>query len=139
MAIVEFALVFPLLLLIMFAIIQYGWLLNNVMILNNAAGTGAAFFSTQFDSSTARGDTLTVVRAAAAAIDGNDLQITTRVNGTVCNDPGCGSRLTENQGTPASVTVTWTITPIFNLVISGLPGFPANVEASISYRVPSAF
>jgi hypothetical protein len=50
-AAIEFAIIFPFLLLILFGVVQYSWLLNNYTRVINAAGIGVTFFSTRWQSS----------------------------------------------------------------------------------------
>jgi Flp pilus assembly protein TadG len=135
-AAIEFVIIIPFLLLILFGVVQYSWLLNNYTRVINAAGIGVTFFSTQYDSTTAKADTLAIVQAAVPNLT---VAITTRVNGTACLDPDCGPALITGQGQPASVTVTYTIQPLFNMRLQYLPGWPTTYNATISQRVPSGF
>lgn len=130
-ALVEFALVVPLILYILVGILQFGWLVNSYIMLVNATDIGARFFAEQASSSTANSGTLTQITTSASGLTGS-LSITTSVNGTACNDSTCGAALTANQGKVSQVTATYTFTP---LVPASFYLLPANLTYSTQERV----
>ena len=46
-AVVEFALVLPVLFLVLFGAVQFGWLMNNYLMLTNAASVGAHLLASE--------------------------------------------------------------------------------------------
>ncbi len=74
-AIVEFALVVPVLLVIMFAIMQFGAVYNDYVTLTDATRVGARKAATSRHSATARADAEDAVRSSAADLDQADLDV----------------------------------------------------------------
>jgi Flp pilus assembly protein TadG len=103
-AAVEFVLVLPVLLLVLFAIVDFGRLLNAKIVLSQAAHEGA--------------------RAAAITDDGSALDTVNRIVGGLADgleDPsisGCES----GPGTDASVTLTYEFTYVTPLGLFGFGG-----------------
>lgn len=124
---VEFVIVAPFLLFMMFMVAQFSWIFNNYYMVANAAGVGARFLANQRKSTTAYSDTLRVVRNSAGM--GSELTITTSVNGANCTDgsnPTCGNALETAaaaanwQEQRCAVTATYRITPPFQVDFGGL-------------------
>ncbi len=138
-ALVELAIVLPLILLIAFGIMQLGSFLNTYTILADATAVGARFFAAQ-SSSTAYADTITQVKTSASALNVNNLVITTAVAGTNCTDPSCGTMLIAGQGKQATVTVTYNnFTPLFTGSLFGLRAMmPTALNCSMAERVMAA-
>jgi Flp pilus assembly protein TadG len=86
----EFAIVVPLLLMVVFAIIQFGILFNNWLALTDATRTGARKGAVSRRLPDPRGTTEAQVRAAAANLD----QATLRVNVDSTWQPGSDVRVT---------------------------------------------
>jgi Flp pilus assembly protein TadG len=140
---VEFVIVAPFLLFIMFAVAQFSWLFNNYYMVVNAAGVGGRYFAVQAASSTAYADTLRVVRNAAGM--GNEITIATAVNDVACSDgsnPTCGNALKAAaiaaawQEQRCTVAVTYTITAPFLVSFGGLDQmWPTQYQYTVSQRV----
>jgi Flp pilus assembly protein TadG len=137
-AAVEFALVAPILLLILFGIMQFAWLMNNYVILTNAAIDGARLFASERGYTTPYTDTRNKVIATAATLK-NALNIITVVGTTPCSsDALCilalGSVSTPpTAGTNVSVTLTYTFTPLINVPLFGLGKMmPSTLTATMS-------
>jgi Flp pilus assembly protein TadG len=71
----EFALVLPLLVLILFSIIQFGIAFNNYLALTDAVRVGARKAATARQLSDPPGATIAAVRSAAANLKQSDLQV----------------------------------------------------------------
>ena len=134
-AMVEAVLVIPLLLLMLLALVQFAFLMNNYLMTVNAAGVGAKFFLAQAGSATAHADTLAIIEGAAPGLD---LELTTIINGTECEDDDCGAALIDNEGEPATVQVQYNVVPLFNIPLEGLPLWPETLNASVSFRITVA-
>jgi Flp pilus assembly protein TadG len=103
----EFALVIPLLLLILMSIVQFAVLFNNMSILTNATGSGALYFSQGRSFATPYSSAVAAIQTTAGTLNQANLGITISVNGVVCaNDAACQSALGQG-GMPITVTVTY--------------------------------
>lgn len=123
-ALVESALVLPILLLIVTGIFTFGTALNNYMELTDAVGSGARQLAIS------RGYTLdpcatvvTAVHNAAPSLAQADMTFSFSLNGTAYTGTSCSSTNTTSgapadlvQGQPAQVTVTYPCKlPVFGL------------------------
>lgn len=128
-ALVEFAIVVPVLLLVVFGIIRFGVLYNNYIEVTNAVDAGARQFSIERDQADPCSDTAGVVVSAAAGLNSSsltmvlaaqDLATSGQVNETVTSstaaascdwssaDTGVSSTGgTLVSGTPETVTATY--------------------------------
>jgi Flp pilus assembly protein TadG len=112
-AAVEFALVLPLLTLLLMGIVQFALVLASYVQVTNAAGVGAMTFAISRSDSTPWTDTKTAIYAAAPSLTQANVTITFSVNGVACtSDSTCNTALTDAAPsggalTPASVTVTY--------------------------------
>jgi Flp pilus assembly protein TadG len=138
-AIVEFAIVLPLILLIMLGVMQFAWFLNSYMILANATAVGARFFATQASSSTAYSDTKNKVILSGPGLTNANLVIATGVAGTPCTDPNCGTALIAKAGLQATVTATYTFTPLIQVpllspltLLPGCTGSLGSVQCTLT-------
>jgi Flp pilus assembly protein TadG len=136
-AAVEFALLAPPLLVVVFGIAQFGWLLANYVMVSNAAASGARYFASQRGSSTPYSATKTQVNASAAYLSPGNLSIATYVNGTLCtSDSDCQAALSSAASNPATLTVTYSsFSPLFKGKLAGLVGMPAALNATVVERV----
>jgi Flp pilus assembly protein TadG len=139
---VEFALLFPVLLLILTGTLQFGLVISNYVMLTNAVGVGAMQFAfSRGDpvvASPASGpytDTVNAIKAAAPSLTPANLSYTLRVANpvscptpTTCptplpqctSDAACATALTAAAGYPAQVTVNYILaTPCTNLQVMG--------------------
>lgn len=116
-AAVEFALVAPVLMLVLFGIIQFGLTLNNYLVLTDAVQAGARQFSISRASATPWTTATTAVTSAAPNLTAANITITLRVNGTACaSDAACQTALSAAAGGASSVTATYPC----NLAIMGV-------------------
>jgi len=110
---IEFALTAPVLLLIVFGIIQFGFTLNNYVMLTDAAGAGVRQFAISRSSATPYSTTTTTVAAAAPDLTAGSITLTLQVNGTACaSDTACQTALSNAAGGSATLTA----------------GYPCNLE-----------
>lgn len=131
-ATVEFTLVASVLVVLMFGVVQFGWLLNNYAKIASATASAARFFATRADSATASADTWSYFYNSMGGMDnvitrgngtnGNgSLSLVTGVAGQICTDattPTCGDSLTtaskvvvnsDGSNQRVTVAVTWNI------------------------------
>jgi Flp pilus assembly protein TadG len=112
-AAVEFALVLPLLILLLMGIVQFGLVLATYVQVTNAAGVGAMTFAISRSDTKPYTDSVSAIEAAAPSLTPANLTMTFSVNGTACStDSACSTALTNAAPsggalTPASVTVTY--------------------------------
>ena len=139
--VVEFALVLPVLLLLVFGIAQFGWLMNNYIVLTNAAAAGARLLASERGYSTPYTDTKTAVLAATSALN-NTPTITMTVGTTTCtSDATCITALgTSSQpptsGTRATVSLSYTFVPPFKGSLYNLKAMmPSTLSANTSVVV----
>jgi Flp pilus assembly protein TadG len=124
-AAVEFALVLPLLLTVMFAIIELGYCLFNYQMLTGAARVGARNFAvSRATTTTPYATTRSVISTAANGLKSATLlaagNITLAVAGTTCaSDAACVTALV--QGATATVTVKYPC----SIVVMGVNALPS--------------
>ena len=118
-AIVEFALLAPVLLLVMLGTAQFGITLNQYVMLWNGVGAAATQFAISGGtSSTPASSAWTAITSAAPILTTKNLEMTLTVNGTNCvtsvsstptgtQDTACSSALAANPGNPAVVLATY--------------------------------
>jgi Flp pilus assembly protein TadG len=124
-AAVEFALLVPVLLLVLLGAIQFGLILKNYVVLTNAVNVGAMQFAISRTDTTPASDTWTAITNAAPTLTpATNLEVTLSVNGTACltnaaslgtaaaADTTCGTALAAAAPSggilqPAAVTVTY--------------------------------
>jgi Flp pilus assembly protein TadG len=107
---VEFALLAPVLLLIMLGTAQFGLTLNQYVMLTNAVGVGAMQFALSRSDTTPYTDAVNAVKTAATTLTPASLTITLSVGSplTTCgSDAACATALTNNVGQPAQLTATY--------------------------------
>jgi Flp pilus assembly protein TadG len=140
-AVVEFALVLPVVLLVLFGAVQFGWLMNNYLLLTNAASVGAHLLASERGYATPYSDTETAVLAATATLK-NTVAITIAVGGTTCtSNTACASALgTQTQpptaGTQASVSLSYAFAGPFKGALYSLKSMmPTSLSATMSELV----
>lgn len=121
---VEFALVATLLVTLMFAVVQFGWLLNNYAKIDSATAAAARYFAAQLGSDTPRSQTVSnfniLMGGMSNVITYANLTMVTAVAGTTCTtDTDCAtaletaSKVVDNGSNWAdqrvTVAVTWDI------------------------------
>jgi Flp pilus assembly protein TadG len=109
-AAVEFALVAPVLLMLVLGMCQFGITLNQYLTLTNAVRSGARVLSVSRGSATPFTDTTNQIYGSAPNLTQGSLTITMAVNGTACStDAGCNTALLAAgaAGAPAAVTASY--------------------------------
>jgi Flp pilus assembly protein TadG len=105
-AAVEFALVAPVLLMLVLGMCQFGITLNQYLTLTNAVRSGARQLSMSRGDTTPHTDTLNQIYGSAPNLTQGSLTITMAVNGTACTtDAGCKAALAA--GLPTTVTASY--------------------------------
>lgn len=124
---VEFAIMATLLVYLLFGILQFGWLLHNYIVIENAIGAGARFFSVQIGKTDAKANTLNVINNAlpgSIQFTSGEMKTYTQTKGSTtpseCSDPNCGTALSDAPGGAASVSLVYTVQPIFRIRLWGL-------------------
>jgi len=113
---VEFALVAPVLFLLVLGMCQFGITLNQYITLTNAVRSGARQLSISRGGTTPWTDTLNQIYWSAPNLTSGSLTISVSVNGTACaSDAACKSALTAvgATGAPAVVTASYPCTLAF--------------------------
>jgi Flp pilus assembly protein TadG len=102
----EFVLVAPVLLLLLFGILYLGIALNNSLVLTAAAAQGAQTLSFGRGTSSPYSTAATAINSAAANLNTSQITRTVTIGGSSCNsDSGCNTLLTA--GAVASVALTY--------------------------------
>jgi Flp pilus assembly protein TadG len=108
MSAVEFALLAPVLFLILLGIFVFGVAVNDYTTVTNAAGAGTFQLAVSRGGTTPYTDTVSAVKSAAPSLTVANLTIKLTVNGTVCTtDTGCVTALSTASGKTASVQVSY--------------------------------
>jgi Flp pilus assembly protein TadG len=103
---IEFAIVAPVLLVMVFGILKFGTAMNHQMVLTNAAAKGAMTLALSRGTSTPYATTTTAVTSAAPSLTAGQISITVKVNGVACtSDAACSTILVSGQ--PALVKATY--------------------------------
>ena len=102
----EFAIVVPVLVLLIFGGLQFGNTLNNYEALSAATRAGARQFSLSRGDATPMTDTQNQIYSTAPNLTKASFTITLSVNGTTCtSDASCSTALVS--GVPATVTTSY--------------------------------
>jgi Flp pilus assembly protein TadG len=107
---VEFALIAPLLLLMLFGIIQVGIAFNNDVELTDSVRTGGRnlAISRATASATPYSTTVSAISAGAPNLTATSITTTMSVNGVACaSDSACATALSTAAGETAAVTATY--------------------------------
>lgn len=110
LAVLEFAVVAPVLFMLLFGTIQVGITYNNYLLLTNAVITGARTLSVSRGAATPFTSTTNAIKNSAPTLTVAQLSanITTMVNGAACaSDTACTSALNTATGQTALVTATY--------------------------------
>lgn len=124
-ALVEFALVLPVLLGLMYGIAQFAWWLNNFIVLESAAAAGARQLAMERGFGTPYTDAVNAIEGVTSTLSSTPT-ITLSVGGTACgSDTACSSMLgtathAPAAGTQAGVSLAYTPTPLFTGRLDGL-------------------
>ena len=143
-AAVEFALVVPFLLLLLLGVMQFGWLMNNYLMLNQATSSGSRLFAAQRGYDNPCTTAYTAVKSAAGGLIAANLTMSCSVNGSsacstcsgnACStDLTCKTQLTNNAGNPASITVGYAFNQLFSTTLAALK-MPTSLSANATDRV----
>jgi len=138
---VEFALVLPIMLAVLFGTVQFGWLMNNYLALTNAASLAAHLLASERGYATPYSDTQAAILASTPSLK-NAITISMSVGGTSCtSDSTCASALgTSTQapaaGTEASVSLGYSFAPLFSGTLYSLKSImPTSLSATMSELV----
>jgi Flp pilus assembly protein TadG len=131
---VEFALVLPLLLVLILGIYTFGMTINHYEMLTGAVSEGARALTLSRGTTTPYASTVSLVQAAAPGLKSANVGVTLTVNGTACNtDDGasaCSSLM--SAGVPATVTATYPC----SLAVMGVNYAPScNLSQSTTGRI----
>ncbi|WP_322921109.1 TadE/TadG family type IV pilus assembly protein [Nocardioides renjunii] len=118
-AAVEFALVVPLLFVLVFGMIDFGWAINRYAVINNAAREGVRLASLGTDSSEVAASVLDSL--SDSGLDGAEIDV--EVNCLTPTGGACGSWGDAASGGTALVEVTYVVewlTPVGATISDGL-------------------
>jgi Flp pilus assembly protein TadG len=137
-AAVELALVLPLLLAMIYGIVQFGWLINNYLVLTNAASLGAHQLAAERGYTSPYTDTTAAIHSQTGALSGT-LTISVSVGGTSCtSDSACAAALgsstqAPSAGTQAKVQIAYAFAPLFGGSLDNLKRImPTSLSATMS-------
>jgi len=108
-ALVEVALTFPILLMVLSGVCAFGLAFNNELTLTNAVGAGAQYLQLIRSTTTDPcADTLNAIEAAAPYLKSTNLTLTLNMNGVSVTANSCSGDQTDLvQGSPITVTATY--------------------------------
>ncbi|MGF6571992.1 Flp pilus assembly protein TadG [Paraburkholderia fungorum] len=137
-AAVEFALVLPILLALLFGTVQFGWLVNNYLTLTNAASLGARLLASERGYAKPYTDTQQAILSSTASLT-SALTITMSVGGSTCSsDSTCAAALgtstvAPTAGTQAKISLGYSFSPIFSGTLFNLKSImPTSLSANMS-------
>lgn len=105
---VEFALVGPVLLLLMFGIVTFGIAINNYIELTDAVRSGGRTLAISRSSSTPYTSTTSAITSSAPNLTAAKINTTMTVNGTACaSDSACSTALSTAAGGTLTVRATY--------------------------------
>lgn len=105
---VEFALVLPLLAVLLFGIIEFGVALNNKIALTDGVRVAARELAIGRGNATPRTNAQNRFGASTSGLNPASLTLTLSVQGTACStDAACRTALTAAVGQPASAIATY--------------------------------
>lgn len=103
--VVEFALLLPIMLGLLFGITEFGVVMYNKIALTDASRAAARELSIGRSNATVWADTRTRFFQTAAGVNSADVTLTLSVNGTACaSNSACQTALSGAIGAPASVS-----------------------------------
>jgi Flp pilus assembly protein TadG len=105
---IEFAIIAPVLLLLVLGTFQFGIVISNYVVLTDAVGTGARQLSLSRGDSTPYTDTQSAITGTASNLTASSITITMSVNGTSCtSDSACQTALSNAAGKSATVSASY--------------------------------
>jgi Flp pilus assembly protein TadG len=119
---VEFALISPMLLLLLFGICNAGVIINNYMELTDSVRVGSRQLALGRSNTTPWSTAKSAITSSGANLTASQLTITTLVNGAACaSDAACVTALSAAAGQPASVTATYPCSYLLsNITVNGV-------------------
>jgi Flp pilus assembly protein TadG len=122
---IEFAIIAPVLLMIVTGVFQFGLAMNQYLNLTNAVAQGALTLALSRGTTTPYSATTAAIRSAAPNLAAANTTITVRINGTACTtDATCSAALIAGQ--PAFVRATYPC----NLTVMGVNYAPSGCTLS---------
>jgi Flp pilus assembly protein TadG len=117
---IEFAIISPVLLTMLLGMFQFGSVMNNYMVLTNAAAKGALTIALSRGTTTPYTTTKSAITAAAPNLTSTNITTTVTINGTACTtDSACTTALVA--GVSAVVKTTYPC----NLTVMGINYAPS--------------
>jgi Flp pilus assembly protein TadG len=121
-AAVEFAMLAPVLMSILFGIVTFGLVLNNWVELTNSTRASARQFAISRSSTTPYTNAKNAIGSSAPDLTSSNVTMTFKVNGTACaTDSACQTALSTAAGGTASVTASYPC----NLTVMGINYMPS--------------
>jgi Flp pilus assembly protein TadG len=117
-ALVEIALILPMLLVLITGLCAFGVAFNNELTLTSAVGAGGQYLQLIRTSTTDPcADTLNAIESAAPGLNGSKISLTFNLNGTPASGNSCaGDQSDLVQGAPVTITATYPCSlPIYGL------------------------
>lgn len=130
-ALVEFALVLPMMMVVVTGLFSFGIALNNQLELTQAVGSGAQYLQTiRATTSNPCSDTFNAIKAAAPNLHSANISLTLTMSGTAVSGSTCsGSQSNLTQGGSVTVAATYPC----NLFVYGLNlGTSCNLQAQVT-------
>jgi Flp pilus assembly protein TadG len=131
---VEFALIAPVLLVLLMGMAQFGITMNSYVMLTEAAADGARYLALARGAATPYTNTVAQVRATASGLSGT-VTVTTYINNVACStDATCTTALAAGVGPPAQpakVTATYPC----NLTVMGVTYAPSCTLTSSTTQI----
>jgi Flp pilus assembly protein TadG len=108
-ALVEFAFVLPMMMVVITGLYSFGVTLNNQIALTQATGAGAQYLITLRGNTTDPcADTLTAIQSAAPNLNTSALNLTVTMNGTAVSGKSCAGQSSNlMSGQPVTVATTY--------------------------------
>jgi Flp pilus assembly protein TadG len=146
-ALVEFALIAPVIVMLVIGVAQFGWYLANYAVVANAASSGARYFAAQRGVATPYSLTQSTVSAAMSTVNPTPANVTVAsyVNNSQCaslaigasgassGDTACAAALATAGGEPSTVVVSYTFAPFLQNFSFGLAsGASSMMTATVS-------
>ena len=103
---IEFAIISPVLILLMTGVFQFGIAMNQYLNLTNAVAQGALTLALSRGTTTSYSAVTTAINSAAPNLVPGQITITVKINGTACTSDGTCSPLLA-AGLPAYVKATY--------------------------------
>ena len=130
---IEFAIISPVMIMLMIGIFQFGVAMNHYLNLTNAVAQGALTLALSRGTTTPYTSTTSAITSAAPNLAPGQTTITVRINGTACtNDATCAAALVAGQA--ALVRATYPC----NLTVMGVnyaPGGTCSLSAQTSQMI----